>query len=91
MKKMFLLLMTVGVFSAAMAQPRQERRDVVLGQQTGRGGYGGFYGDRDDRYRNDRYSGHSFTSRERDAVIRMINHEFDDRIWAVRRSRYMSQ
>ncbi|HEU4471617.1 MAG TPA: hypothetical protein VFR58_11065, partial [Flavisolibacter sp.] len=47
--------------------------------------------DRDDRYGNDRYSGNSFTPRERDAAIRMINHEFDDRIWAVRRSRYLSQ
>jgi hypothetical protein len=82
MKKILTLVVAITTASAVFAQSnrtwddRDDRRDVA----TSQGRY-------EDRGRNDRYDNNTFTSKERDAQIKRINWEFDQKIQSVRKDR----
>lgn len=82
MKRILTVLFLLGTVTSVFAQSgRNSSRDVVLGQEN-RGGV----------YNDGRYGGYGdgvFSARERDMMIQRINREYDSRIWAVKRDRYM--
>lgn len=86
MKKMLVLAFSLGIITTVFAQNgyskdrRDESRDVVFGNSTRP------RAENNRDYRNDSYS---FTARERDAQIARINREFDYKIMAVKRDRYL--
>ncbi|MCW3074296.1 MAG: hypothetical protein JWP69_1365 [Flaviaesturariibacter sp.] len=90
MKKLFTVLLAMGLVSVSFAQSRdsrypQDSKSVILGR-SGNGSY-----DKDDRrYDNDRYDrdDRSRTAgAEKNAQLYRINREFDARINAVRNNR----
>ena len=76
MKKLFSFLLLLSLAGAAMAQSRQQSRDVILGQRNDR-----VY----DNARSSRDYDYRMTTRERDDQIQRINREYDWRIDRVRR------
>lgn len=102
MKKIFTLLVAVGMFTLAEAQPgtRDNRQpDQRNNQQTDQRDYNNGYGnqkditinhnpyDKDDRYGNDRFS----MERKRDMEIAGINREYDYKIQRVRNNFFMGR
>lgn len=87
MKKLLVLMLTLGALTTAFAQsgrhqnryPYDNGKDVVLGPQNDRNWD-------NDRRDDDAYT---FTARERDEQIRQINREFAWKIQAVKRDRYL--
>jgi hypothetical protein len=82
MKKVFALVFALGAMTAVFAQGgydhRNESRDVILGQQNRT------------VYDNDRgYNNGYYNTRDRDAQIDRIRREYDWRIEAVQRDRYL--
>lgn len=82
MKKVFALVFALGAMTAVFAQGgydrRGESRDVILGQQNRT------------VYNNDRgYNNGYYGTRDRDAQIDRIKREYDWRIEAVQRDRYL--
>jgi hypothetical protein len=79
MKKLFMLLFSLGALTTVFAQ-RNESRDVILGQSNNRTVY-----NNNDR-RNDTYS---TNTRDRDIQIQRIRQDYAYRIESVQRDRRM--
>ena len=85
MKKILALALSMGALTTVFAQngypkdSRDESRGIVYGKPNNQ-----VYDNKN--YRNDNYS---FSARERDAQIERINREFDFKIMAVKRNRYL--
>lgn len=83
MKKILALVIALGTMTAVFAQrgydPREESRDVILGQPN-RGVYN------NDRSHNNRYH---YSIRERDQQIQRIRREYKWRIESVQHDRYL--
>ena len=89
MKKVFLLLFSAGIFTTAFPQhgyqndyaknSKTESTDIIIGQKNGYGVYS----------TNGRPDPYELSSRDKDRQIQNINREFDMRIYAVRRDRYL--
>lgn len=79
MKKILAVVFSLGLLSTAFAQGGyQKDRDMAYGKPTNPVN--------NDKYgRNDGY----FSAREKDAQIARINREFDYKIMAIKRNRYM--
>src|SRR4051794_32189943 len=83
MKKLFAVLFSIGMVSTVFAQSNRHidypsnSRDVVLGQNNR------------NIYNDNRYDNYSFSDRERETRIAQVNREFDFRIQAVQRDRYL--
>jgi hypothetical protein len=79
MKKILAVVFSLGLLSTAFAQGGHQRdRDMTYSKPTNPV-YNDKYG------RNDGY----FSAREKDAQIARINREFDYKIMAIKRNRYM--
>jgi len=80
MKKILAVVFSLGLLSTAFAQGSHQRdRDITYGKPTNPVYNDNKYG------RNDGY----FSAREKDAQISRINREFDYKIMAIKRNRYM--
>ena len=85
MKKIFALLISFGTLTSVFAQGGHEK-------DNGNGSRDYDYKHQDNRnvYNNNEYDGHySYSSKERDADIKVINHDYDDQIRSVRKDRRM--
>ncbi len=101
MKKIFTLLLAVGIISLAQAQPgnrdnrQTDRRDNQPNDRQNDDRFDNdktfvtvdLSFDRDDRFGNNRFS----NERKRDMMIAKINREYDFRIQRVKNSFYMSR
>lgn len=87
MKKIFTILVAAASVTVASAQSKgswgqddrnNHSKDVILGHP-----------DNDYKGNTASYSANSFNTRERDAQIKKINREFDQKIAAVQRNRHL--
>lgn len=90
MKKMFTLLLSVGILATSYAQPNRQQNDKNFGKSgqnviVSNGHNKNIYG------RNDHgiYDNRNPFARERDAQIDKINREFSYKVKAVENNRYM--
>lgn len=83
MKKIFILLLSLGTLTSVFAQQVHEKgnrngsRDGAYGQTNGRSVYN----------KNEQAVNYSYNAKERDAEIKRINREFDEQIRSVRSNR----
>ena len=92
MKKIFTLLLAVGLISMAQAQPgagKNSRNDRRHNQSTVEKDYDKRYGDGRDNDR--RYNGIMSPVRQRDLAIARVNREYDWKIQKVRNNVYKSR
>lgn len=83
MKKIFTLVFSLGVITAAFAQSgRRESRDVILGQDQNRTVYG-------NDGRNIDHNNGNFSTRERDEQISSVQREYNRKIQTVKRDHYL--